>query len=70
MIVHCFLWWDIKLGFLRDFTLKVLQILGAFCIKLPQSSSSLLVNSQSVLQKVLCMYILFIEVNPEPSKGW
>ena len=43
-IVRCLLWWDIKLGFINDFTLKVLHTLSDFCIKLFWSFTSHLVN--------------------------
>ena len=44
------------LGVFKDFILKVLHTLSAFCIKLLLSSSTPLVNSQSVLSKaVVCV---------------
>ena len=52
-----------SLGVFRDFTLKALHTLSAFCIKLSLSSSNPLVNSQSVLRKYLCLFtsnILYI----------
>ena len=47
-----------SLSIFKDFTLKILRTLSAFCIKLSFSSSTPLVNSQGVLSKaVVCMLV-------------
>ena len=47
-----------SLSIFKDFTLKVLHTLSAFCIKKSFSSSTPLVNSQGVLSKaVVCMLV-------------
>ena len=50
-----------SLGLFRGLTLKAFHILSAFCIKVSLSSSTPLVNSQSVLSKaVVCMFAFYI----------
>ena len=47
-----------SLGVFKHFALKVLHTLSAFCIKLSLSSSTPLVNPQSVLSKaVVCILV-------------